>query len=83
MKRVKCTCLDQTLHFVLCNDNMSGAGAEKELQMEVARYKQELERSKIKLQVIDEQMQPDDSIILKLKKQYNSYDVGEYLLVGR
>lgn len=67
MKSVKCACLEQTLHFILREDQMNGTHAENELQTEVARYKQELEQSRTKFLVIDERKQPDGPIILKIK----------------
>lgn len=78
MKRVQYACLEQTIHFML-KDNLVHASAAKEVQAEVASYKAQLDRGNTKYKIIEERMQPDDSVILKIKKQYNNYKCGNYL----
>ena len=46
---------------------------------EVAHYKKQLERHRTRYQILDEAEQPDGSIVIHLKKQYNHYDCGEYI----
>lgn len=48
----------------------SSAGNEK--------YKVQLDHNRTKYKIIAEHSQPDGSIIIKIKKQYNNHNVGEY-----
>lgn len=78
MKRVKAACICQTLHFMLKED-VGHDYAVNLVNDEVANYKAKLERDKTKFRIIDEATQPDGSVIIKIKKQYNQNDVGDYL----
>ena len=78
MKRVKAACLCQTLHFLLKED-LGHDYAAKLVKHEVQHYKEGLDRSGTKYKIIEETVQPDDSSIIKIKKQYNNSSVGEYL----
>lgn len=78
MKRVKAACLCQTLHFLLKED-LGHDYAAKLVKQEVQHYKEGLDRSGTKYKIIEETVQPDDSIIIKIKKQYSNSSVGEYL----
>lgn len=49
-----------------------------EVKQEVEKYKTHLERNKTKYKIIEENEQEDGSLILKIKKQYNSHAVGNY-----
>lgn len=49
------------------------------IRAEVESYKTQLRRSRTKYKIIEESVQPDDSIVIKIKKQYNYYDCGDYL----
>lgn len=78
MKRVKAACITQTLHFLLKED----AGhdyAVKYVCEEVKKYKEQLDRSRTKYKILSEETQPDGSIIIEIKKQYNTSPVGHYL----
>ena len=75
MKRVKAACICQTLHFMRKEEL---GQTEASVQKEVARYKQSLDRSRTQYKILEETLQPDGSVILKLKKQYNQSPVGEY-----
>ncbi|MDR3332075.1 MAG: hypothetical protein LBT08_05545 [Synergistaceae bacterium] len=46
---------------------------------EFESYKQLLERNRTKYIIVDEKTKDDGSIIIKVKKQINSYDTGDYL----
>lgn len=74
MKRIKCACLEQTLHFFV-----QDSGALRTAKDEFEMYKKGLERNKTAYKVLSEETQPDGSLIVKLKKQYNTYDCGSYL----
>lgn len=78
MKRVKAACICQTLHFMLKED-MDHSLAAKLVKEEVAAYKRTLERNRTQYKIVEETVQPDDSIIIKIIKQYNTSPVGNYL----
>ncbi|MCI6360200.1 MAG: hypothetical protein MR778_09705 [Clostridiales bacterium] len=78
MKRVKAACICQTLHFMLKED-LEHTYAAKQVRDEVEHYKQTLERNRVRHRIVEETVQPDDSIIIKVIKQYNQSPVGEYL----
>ncbi len=78
MKRIKAACLEQTVHFMLKED-LGHAAAANAVREEYAHYKTMLERNRTKYKITDEQTLPDDSILIKIKKQYNSCEVGDYL----
>lgn len=78
MKRVKAACICQTLHFMLKED----VGHDYEISMvkqEVEQYKKKLDRDHTKYKIVEQNDQPDGSIMLKVIKQYNSSPVGDYL----
>lgn len=78
MKRVKAACICQTLHFMLKED-LEHSLAAKMVKEEVATYKRTLERNRTQYKIVEETVQPDDSIIIKIIKQYNTSPVGNYL----
>jgi len=78
VKRVKAACLLQTLHFQLKED-LDPALAVKAVQDEVAHYKAQLERNRTAYKIDEEAVQPDGSIVVRIRKQYNAVQVGEYL----
>ncbi|MGE4275812.1 MAG: hypothetical protein AB7E30_01395 [Lawsonibacter sp.] len=79
MKRIKYACLDQTIHFQLREDLVGHEAAARAVKDELAQFKAQLEQKHSKFKIFEETIQPDDSIILKIKKQYNDYDCGDYL----
>lgn len=78
MKRVKAACIQQTLHFMLKED-IPHEEAVRGVQTEYAHYKELLDRRHTKYRIVEEQTQPDGSILIKIIKQYNSIDCGDYL----
>lgn len=78
MKRVKAACIMQTLHFLLKED-LGHDYAVKLVQEEVARYKRQLNQSGTKYKILSETVQEDGSIVIEIKKQYNTSPVGTYL----
>lgn len=80
MKRVKAACIFQTLVFAQKED--CGLSREQQLKMnqeEVTRYKASLDRSRTRYQITEETEQPDGSILIRVRKQYNDKaDVSEY-----
>lgn len=78
MKRIKAACLLQTIHFQL-KDDLGHAAAVKAVKDELEHYKVQLERKNTKFQIVDETEQPDGSIIVHIKKQYNNHNCDEYM----
>ena len=78
MKRIKAACICQTLHFMLKED-AEYEWAVKQVAYEVKHYKDQLERNHTKYKIIEEAVQPDGSMIIKVIKQYNMSPVGNYL----
>lgn len=78
MKRVKAACIIQTLHFQLKED----AGhdyAVKLVEEEIKKYKEHLEKSGTRYKILSEETQADGSVIIEIKKQYNTSPVGNYI----
>lgn len=78
MKRVKAACICQTLHFML-KDGLDPSYAAKLVQEEVAQYKKNLDKNRIKYKIVDESLCEDGSVLVKVIKQYNTSPVGDYL----
>ena len=78
MKRVKAACLTQTVHFLLKED-VSYNYAVKFVDEEVKKYKEALDRKRLKYKILSEERQEDGSVIIEIKKQYNTSPVGNYL----
>ncbi len=78
MKRIKYACLEQTIHFQL-KDGLEHAAAVQAVQGELAHYKAQLDRTHTKYRILEEIPQPDGSILVKIKKQYNNHNCGPYL----
>lgn len=78
MKRVKAACICQTLHFMLKED----VGHDYAIQLvkeEYENYKKGMDQNKTQYKILEEDVQSDDSIVVKLIKQYNTSPIGEYL----
>lgn len=78
MKRIQSACLEQTIRFEL-SENLPREEAAAAVKKELESYKAGMDRRRIRYRVIEESTEPDGSILLKIKKQYNSYRTGEYL----
>lgn len=65
MKRVISACLEQTLKFV----------AEEDYQ----NFIKGLERRRVKFKAFDKQVQPDNTITVKIIKNQKGYAIGDYL----
>ena len=78
MKRIKSACLLQTIHFQLKED-VPHEIAVRGVKEELGHYKNQLARNRTRYQVVEEAQQPDGSIMLRIKKQYNSYNCDEYM----
>ena len=78
MKRIKAACLEQTIHFML-KDDLPREAALRTVRGEYSHYLEQLNRNRTAYQVLAEEEQPDGSLVVKLKKQYNSYDCKPYM----
>ena len=80
MKRIKSACIFQTLTFSQKPDfNLSKERVLKINHEEFENYKKSLERSKTKYQIDNVSEQTDGSLVVSIRKQYNSTaDVSAY-----
>lgn len=78
MKRIKAACLYQTIHFQL-KDGASTEFSRRQVLQEYEGYKAHLEKSRTQYKILEEAPQPDGSLIVRIKKQYNAQPVGDYL----
>ena len=77
MKRIQAACLEQTIHFQLKED-LEHNVASRAVREELEQYKAQLTRSNTDYVILEETVQDDDSIIIKIRKQYNQYDHSPY-----
>lgn len=77
MKRVKAACLEQTLHFQL-KDGVSSELTRQQVKEEYEIYKAKMDRIQTQYKILSELEQPDGSLIVKIKKQFNAQPVGDY-----
>lgn len=78
MKRIKAECLEQTLHFQM-KEGLNQEEGKKQVHQEYAVYKDLMDRRGTKYKILEEQEQPDGSLIIRLKRQNNFHPVGNYL----
>ena len=78
MKRIQSACLEQTILFS-ASDDLSPELAAKTVRQEVESYKLSLTRKQVAYKIESETSQPDGSLLVKLKRQYNFYSCGAYL----
>jgi hypothetical protein len=78
MKRIKSACLFQTIHFQL-KDGLPKNLALRNVKDEYESYKKNLDRNHTRYQIVDETEQEDGSILIHIKKQYNSANCDEYM----
>ena len=50
-----------------------------QVEEDVEKYKRQLERNHTRYKILSEQKQEDGSVIIEIKKQYNTSPVGTYL----
>ena len=53
--------------------------AKKLVAEEVKKYKDSLDKNKTQYRILSEETQVDGSVIIEIKKQYNTSPVGHYL----
>ena len=78
MKRIKAACITQTLCFSK-HDGETTEYAKKMIVQEYDKYKAQLDKSGTKYKILSEKTNEDGSIVVEIKKQYNTSPVGDYL----
>ena len=93
MKRIQSACLEQTIRFVM-KDDIPREEARQMVQAEYRHYLEQMDRNRTGYKVLEELPQADvlnrgddaeflpqadGSLTVRLKRQYNNYDVGDYL----
>ena len=78
MKRIKAACITPTLCF-FNHDQETTEYAKKMIVQEYDKYKAQLDKSGTKYKILSEKTNEDGSIVVEIKKQYNTSPVGEYL----
>lgn len=77
MKRIKAACLLQTVCFQP-EDACPSELDKKQVRKEYEVYKEKMTRQHTQFKILEESVQPDGSIIVKLKKQNNQQAIGDY-----
>ena len=72
MRRITSACLEQTIRFF---DATGTIRPEDELE----QYKKKMDRRNTRYEILETNKQEDGSIIIKIKKQYNTYSTEGYL----
>ncbi len=72
MRRIISACLEQTIRF----EDVAGTVPP---DVEFQQYKEKLDRRGTRYQVLDTQKLEDGSLLVMLKKQYNSYKTDGYM----
>ncbi len=80
MKRVKAACIMQTLIFQQKEDcGLTMEQVRRQNRQELTRYKQGMDHTRTRYQIVSEEEQEDGSILVRVRKQYNDRaDVSEY-----
>lgn len=80
MKRVKAACILQTLVFMQKEDcGLSKNFIIESNRREFEHYKQTMEKTRTRYQIISQEEQEDGSLVVRVRKQYNDKaDVSEY-----
>ncbi len=78
MKRIKSACLEQTLLFTPKDGLGEAAGARAVLE-EIEHYQKQLDRTHVRYKILEQQAEPDGSVLIRIKRQYNNHDCTEYM----
>ncbi len=63
----------------MLKDGISNDFNKRQVLAEVENYKNSLEKNKTQHKIVEETVQDDGSVIIKIIKQYNASPVGDYL----
>ena len=77
MKRIKSACIIQTLCFSN-HDGVTTEYAKNLIKQEYEKYKMQLDKSGAKYKILSETQQENGSIVVEIKKQYNTSPIGDY-----
>ena len=82
MKRVEAACILQTLVFMQKEDcGLSKNSIIETNRREFDHYKQTMEKTRTRYQIISQEEQENGSLVVRVRKQYNGKaDVSEYFL---
>lgn len=78
MKRIRSACIIKTIHFQL-KDGLARELAASAARDEAEAYLSSLDRKHTAYKLLNRQEEPDGSVVIELKMQYNAHPVGEYL----
>ena len=78
MKRIQSACIYKTIHFQL-KDGLEHEAAVAAVRQETAAYEAGLRQKNVGYRILEEHTQPDGSIRIKIKMQYNKHPLGEYM----
>lgn len=78
MKRIQSACIIKTIHFQL-KDGLAREAAVAAVREEAEGYLQSLERKRTAYRILGRREEPDGSIVMEVKMQYNSHPTGQYL----
>ena len=65
MKRIISACIEQTNKF--------------ESEKDYETYIRGLNRKRVKYKIVDKKIQPDNSLIVKVIRDYSNYSIGDYV----
>ncbi|MCI5649259.1 MAG: protein pyrBI [Fusicatenibacter sp.] len=71
MRRITSACLQQTMRF----DTSGDISPEKEYEL----YRAKLDKKGTAYVIDHEEKQPDGSVVIKIRKQYNTYKTDGYM----
>ena len=63
----------------MLKDGISSEFNKRQVLTEVEHYKKTLEKNRTQYKIVEETVQEDGSVIIKIIKQYNASPVGDYL----
>ncbi len=63
----------------MLKDGISNEFNKRQVLAEVENYKKTLEKNRTQHKIVEETVQDDGSVIIKIIKQYNVSPVGDYL----
>ena len=78
MKRIRSACIIKTIHFQL-KDGIARAEAISAVKDEAEAYISSLDRKHTAYQILRREEEPDGSVVLEIKMQYNNHPTGTYL----
>lgn len=77
MKRIQAACLLQTVRFQ-SKDPVPSEISKRQIREEYEAYKAQMTRHGTNFKILEESVEADGTIIVKLKKQNNAQPVGDY-----